>query len=58
MIKTVKIKVKSLEALKEEIAKVEEIERMTISDLDALMEQMSAKELNQFRKWLEKWGLI
>lgn len=58
MIKTVKIKVKSLEALKEEIAKVEEIERMTISDLDALMEKMTAKELNQFQKWLEKWGLI
>ena len=58
MIKTVKIKVKSLEALKEEIAKVEEIEQMTISDLDALMEKMSAKELHQFHKWMEKWGLI
>ena len=58
MIKTVKIKVKSIEALKEEITKVEEIECMTISDLDALMEQMSYKELKQFQKWLEKWGLI
>lgn len=58
MIKTLKIKVKSLEALKEEIANVEEIERMTISELDALMEKMTAKELNQFQKWMKKWGLI
>lgn len=58
MIKSVSIKVTSIEKLKEEVAQVEQVETMTIAELDAMLAGMTLEELRKFRKWMKKWGLI
>lgn len=58
MIKSVRIKVSSIEKLKEEVAQVEQVEQMTIAELDEMLSKMTVEEMHRFQKWLHKWGLI